>query len=241
MGNINIVSGGRESLDIGIPFGTLSTKPFRNNWLVEDPEDPSLPTPDGYTIHIGDSKMHAHNTLTWNIGNGKLIQSNLCSKRRWPDIIRSGLIAGKEVTIDGLKFLAKIPVLEEDTVLCGKFQITRSSYWAYSTKQMEQQPFTLMPGEDPAPVVIAGPANEYLRLVMTPICPNLEDLVGKRVRLLLNSCIITAHLQEIGTYDLTCTRVEICNGRISNTYAQWRADLETLYIARDAVLNAGEV
>ena len=237
MENINIVSGGRESLGIGIPFGTLSTKPF---WS-KDPEDLPMPTPDSYTIHIGDTMIHALNTLTWNIGNGKLIQSNLCSKCRLPDIIHSGLIAGKDVTIDGLKFLARIPVLEEDTALCGKFQITRASYWAYSTEQMEQQPFTLMPGEDPASIVIAGPANEYLRLVLTPIRPNLEDLVGKRVRLLLNSCIITAHLQEIDTYDLTCTRVNICNGQISNTYAQWHADLETLYIARDAVVNAGEV
>lgn len=227
-----------RNANIGIPLGILSTKPFRK----ENPVDLSLPIFDGNIIDIGNTKMNgnAHNPISWNIGNGKLIQNNLSFKCKWPDIVRSGLIAGKEVTIDGLKFLGRIPSLEEDADLCDKFQIARGSYWAYSTKRMEQQPITLM-HDGKMPVTVSGPANEYLRLILTPICPNLECLAGKRVRLvILNDCVITAHLQDVGTYDLTCTQVSICNGQISNAYAQWHADLNTLYIDRDAVVNAGE-
>ena len=42
-------------------------------------------------------------------------------------------------------------------------------------------------------------------------------------------------------YDITCSRVQTDEGKLSNTFVQWHADLETLYISRDAVIAVGEV
>lgn len=56
-----------------------------------------------------------------------------------------------------------------------------------------------------------------------------------------NTCIITANLDEVDTYDITCSRVQTDEGNLSNTFVQWHADLETLYVSRDAVIAVGMV
>ena len=48
------------------------------------------------------------------------------------------------------------------------------AYVKYNYFHMEQQSFTLTPGPKPEPIVICGPANEYLRLILTPINPELD-------------------------------------------------------------------
>ena len=131
---------------------------------------------------------------------------------------------------------------QKDVILtCGGLTFdTRSS-----TAAVNEQSFTLTPGPKPEPIVVCGPANEYLRLILTPINPELKDLVGKRVRMILdhdgNTCIITANLDEVDTYDITCSRVQTDEGNLSNTFVQWHADLETLYVSRDAVIAVGMV
>lgn len=79
-----------------------------------------------------------------------------------------------------------------------------------------------------------------------PINPELKDLVGKRVRMILdhdgNTCIITANLDEVDTYDITCSRVQTDEGKLSYTFCPVaRPDLETLYVSRDAVIAVGMV
>lgn len=236
--NINIIAGRKES-EAGIRFGTIATAPF---WI--DGKDESIDA-DGQEVRLENSNRADPNQLTWNIADGKLIQSNLCARRRWGDLSWSDLILGSRVTIDGLLFNAQIPCIDEDTALCGKFEMPKHSYWAYSNQRKEQQSFTLTPGPKPEPIVVCGPANEYLRLILIPINPELKDLVGKRVRMILDhggsSCIITASLDEVDAYDITCSRVQTDEGKLANTFVQWNADLETLYISRDAVIAVGEV
>lgn len=236
--NINIVAG-RDKSAAGIRFGTIATAPF---WV--DGKEGAF-VADGQEVRLGDSDQTSHNQLTWNIADGKLIQSNLCARRRWVDLSWSNLIFGKRVTIDGLVFNAQIPCIDEDAALCGKFEMPKHSYWAYSNQRMEQQSFTLTPGPKPEPIVVCGPANEYLRLILIPINPELKDMVGKRVRMILDhggsSCIITASLDDVDAYDITCSRVQTDEGKLANTFVQWNADLETLYISRDAVIAVGEV
>lgn len=159
--NINIIAGRKES-EAGIRFGTIATAPF---WI--DGKDESIDA-DGQEVRLGNSNRADPNQLTWNIADGKLIQSNLCARRRWGDLSWSDLILGSRVTIDGLLFNAQIPCIDEDTALCGKFEMPKHSYWAYSNQRKEQQSFTLTPGPKPEPIVVCGPANEYLRLILTP-------------------------------------------------------------------------
>ena len=66
--NINIIAGRKES-EAGIRFGTIATAPF---WI--DGKDESIDA-DGQEVRLGNSNRADPNQLTWNIADGKLIQS----------------------------------------------------------------------------------------------------------------------------------------------------------------------
>lgn len=217
-------------------LGTANTKPYWNNRSGEAFSEP----PDGYMFQIGDTRNDPILNLAWNVCDGKLFQTNVHLKWSWADMIQSGFIRGREIIIDGFRFHCRLPIIDEDHEMYTRLP-SSISYWACSTKWMEQQACTLSSGETPTPVTVVGPAREYMRLVLIPICPALEQLHGKPVRLLVDNCILTATLLEISGYDLLCGNVRQRMGHISNQWAQWNVNLDKLCISKDAVLNACEI
>ena len=81
------------------------------------------------------------------------------------------------------------------------------------------------------------PALTDVRLVLKPICPNIQDFCGKTIRLLMPTSILTVKVLDINPYDLVCTNAKWLTGDLSNDWCR-KVD-NRLYIMRDAILNAG--
>lgn len=185
------------------------------------------------------SRRHDQNRkfFAWAIDQGKLIQANVADKITWPGLLRSGLVPGEELTVDGMKFLCRAPIVEYDKLLYDAHPWNKS-YWTYDQKT-PREALELSAGDNPFAVTVYGPEKNHVRLILEPLCPDLSCFEGLTARLLGPTGVLTAKILEVGAYDLVCTNTKWLTGVSSSDWCQWFG--KRLYIMRDAVLNAGFV
>jgi len=211
-----------------ITLGTYHASPYWN------PDDNSHDRAHaaGWLMTIRDTEA-INEMLIWDCAFGKLILRSLYVKRSWEEMIKSGLIPGLEITIDGMNFTCRVPHRDLDSDICKSLPWD-SPYWIYDPKS-ENISFELNEWDHEV-VPILGPDKSYARLVLQPHCPDLSQLVGQKIRLLSHSGTFTAHLLDVTEYDLICSDIKWLSGDVSK---DWMLTKENqTYIVRNAILNA---
>lgn len=176
------------------------------------------------------------NLLSWDVVDGNLLQHSVGVQLRWHDILQSNFVSGQEVVLDGMPFLCRIPHIGTDQEPCIQHPWIYD-FWAiqeYSEKNC------LLAGDGCS---IIDPKEEHtqahIRLLLEPHCPDLNEMVGKIVRLLLPTGIFQAKMIEAGEYDLTCTDLELITGYASPNWLLWKKAKS--YITQSAVINAATI
>lgn len=204
--------------------------------------DYQIPASMRNTVTIGDTDDPMGTRLVWTAAGGKLIQAKSSFVgRTWQSILESGFAPGTSVSIDKMRFLCHVPILDIDQELCAEHPF-RASYWAFDAVCGSARPY-LFPSSDatdwasPLAVPPGDDSAHAVRLVLEPDCPDLRYLQGLAVRLLVSSAYLRAMLQTVGEYDIVCTDIQLLSGYVS---PKWGIQEDgKLYIAREAVLNAG--
>lgn len=213
-------------------FGKMCIHPF---WIEPNAQNAFHRTNDWF-VSLEDTTKTG-NSLAWAIDQGKLIQANVADKITWPGLLRSGLVPGEELTVDGMKFLCRAPIVEYDKLLYDAHPWNKS-YWTYDQKT-PREALELSAGDNPFAVTVYGPEKSHVRLILEPLCPDLSCFEGLTARLLGPTGVLTAKVLEVGPYDLVCANTKWLTGVSSSDWCQWFD--KRLYIMRDAVLNAGFV
>lgn len=211
-----------------ITLGTFYAEPY----CLNDNEPHKRFEKEGWLFIIRDTNA-VDELLTWDTVGEKLILRSPYIKRGWSEILRSKLVLGQKITVDGMTFTCRIPHLDKDLEAC-QINPWDCSHWIYDSKSPDLS-FELNEWSHNV-VPILGIDKIYTRLILEPHCPDLSQLVGQRIRLLSHTGIVTANLLDITDYDLICDNTKWLSGDVSKDWMLAKGN--QTYIARNAVLNA---
>ena len=174
--------------------------------------------------------------LSWEAYGGRLFQHKPVGRISWEDALVSKLVPGVEITVDKMRFLCRLPLVDQDLDACSAKRWEKP-FWAFNSSEQANTAYEIYADAPKEPIRVYGPELADVRLVLEPICPDIQDFCGKTIRLLMPTCILTVKVLDINDYDLVCTNAKWLTGDVSNDWCRW--DNNRLYIMRDAVLNAG--
>lgn len=223
--------GNTDTLENRFSFGTLTADGF-----------PCLPRAligDLPKIDIQGSKDQFPDTqLKWTALGGKLFGRTRIGPVDWATVCESGLYNGHDVVVDNMRFFCRLPDISDGQhAWPGQWM---DDFWATGKDSKRGMIRRLRGVAPPGPDLIWMPeavevAKHVLVLVLEPILPDLNGLVGEKVSVVTPLGIGTAILQEASDYDIVLDRY---SGTLDNTWGTIAGG--TAVLRRDAVVNIGK-
>lgn len=175
--------------------------------------------------------------LQWVVLGGKLFATVPIAAGKWKELKAHQLIAGTEICVNGLRFLARLPVFGYDTEIFD-FGVG-SACWVIDGSAPSNPVSCLMHDKDTGKYQLdwmPGAQGAYLPIypVLEPIMPDMEALVGLHVSLMTPERPAEARLMEVTAYDLAFVDYK---GQLSDVWGQTKG--ETTFLNREAVVNIG--
>ena len=213
----------------------FSWGPFRSGGLPALlGEGPPTPWP---TPRIRQNVPTEPAQLRWVALDGKLIATIPIAAGKWDELGAYQLIVGSEICVDGLRFLARLPVFGYDTEI---FDLGfNGACWAIDGRIPSNPVGCLIhdAGTGRSQVQLMPWAQEYhasVYPVLDPIMPDMEALTGLYVSLMTPKGPAEARLLEVTAYDLAFVDYK---GQLSDVWGQTKG--ETTFLNREAVVNIG--
>lgn len=209
--------------------------PFRSGDLpVLLGDEPPVPWP---TPSIRQDASTEPAQLRWAAIGGKLVATIAIAAGKWDEINAYQLIVGSEICVDGLQFLARLPVFGYDTEI---FEIGfKGACWVIDGRIPSNPVGCQLYDEETGKyqVQLMPWAQEYhasVYPVLEPIMPDMGALTGLYVSLMTPKGPAEARLLEVTAYDLAFVDYK---GQLSDVWGQTKG--ETTFLNREAVVNIG--
>lgn len=223
--------GNPDTLETRFSFGTLTADSF-----------PCLPRAligDIPRIDIQGSKDQFPDTqLKWVALGGKLFGRTRIGPVDWATVCESGLYNGHEVVVDNMRFFCRLPDISDGRPAWPGQWL--DDFWATGKDSKRGMIRRLRGVAPPDPDLIWMPesvevAKHVLVLVLEPILPDLNGLVGEKVSVVTPVGIGTAVLQEVSDYDIM---LDGYTGKLDNAWS--KAVAAKTVLQRVAVVNIGK-
>ena len=176
--------------------------------------------------------------LCWAGAGGKLFGRTRIGPVDWATICQSGLNNGREIVVDNMRFIFRIPDIKDGYAVWPSQW--KDEFWGTGkdAKRGTIRRFcrTVPPYLDLVWSSETDDVAEHLLvLVLEPVLPDLSILVGEQVTILTPLGKGTARLKETSDYDIM---LDGWTGTLDNSWG--KAVVSRSILRRDAVLNIGK-